>query len=199
LPPASSYLKGSAGNPANLPARAWRGFGGIGRARVKAFGHVENSLAEDEGPLVVLQDLDQGSEGIDHGLGHGVFASRVKPPASIQSYLNAFGGDAERASQGCKVALFERFGVRVAVGVGEPDVEAAVAGADGAGEPAQGEVLFKSGAVDEFLKWRVRNADAPVGKGASRGGCVETGHGGTICCFVQQCQTECFKFVSFPV
>ena len=81
--PASSYLKGSAGIPADLPARAWRSFGGIGRARVKAFGHVENSLAEDEGPLVVLQDLDQGSEGIDHGLGHGVFTGRVEPPTSI--------------------------------------------------------------------------------------------------------------------
>ena len=109
--------------------------------------------------------------------GMGFSPVRVEPPASIQSYLNAFGGDAERASQGGKVALFERFGVRVAVGVGEPDVEAAVAGPDRAGEPAQGKVLFKPRAVDEFLKRRVRKADAPVGKGTSGRGCVETGHG----------------------
>jgi hypothetical protein len=47
------------------------------------------------------------------------------------------------------------------------------------------------------LKRRVRKADAPVGKRAGGRGCVETGHGGTLCCFVQQCQTVCFKFVSF--
>ena len=149
----AGLARASAASRRSSRSRIWPRDTRAGRGPVVEVGGEVADIAGGEAwPLVAVEDLDEGAEGIDRSVGHGVFLGRIAMARGVERDLELGQADAEGGGEGGEVVVLEGFRVRKAVFVVHPDPEGGLGDVEDLGERAAGEFHEAAAPFDEFLE-----------------------------------------------